>query len=307
MANYERGYEQSDDVRVYDGAEDEDDEEGSRLPILIVMALLVLAAFGGVVWLAYERGVASGRTEPRIITAEQGPVKVAPPASANASDNPYKGLKIYEQPAPSDEEAGTAATNTTSASTAPPALKPATTMAAAPAAAMAALPTATAPKPAAAKPAPVQMATASSPAPTAAKPVPVTTAKPVAPATAKPVPPVDLRVATASNASSAAPPAQAKPTAPAASDASTNPAPAGAYLLQIGAYKSQEEADSSWKAFAAKHAALLAGFSPNVKQVDLADKGTWYRLRIGAFADKDAASALCERLKADGGNCFLAK
>ena len=70
MANYERGaYEPSDEVRVYDGADDEDDEEGSRLPILIVMALLVLAAFGGVVWLAYERGVASGRTEPRIITA----------------------------------------------------------------------------------------------------------------------------------------------------------------------------------------------------------------------------------------------
>ena len=126
-------------------------------------------------------------------------------------------------------------------------------------------------------------------------------------ATAKPVPPVDVPVATASNASSAAPPVQAKPAAPAASDVSTSPAAAGAYLLQIGAYKSQEEADSSWRAFAAKHAALLAGFSPNVKQVDLGDKGTWYRLRIGSFADKDAANALCERLKTDGGNCFLAK
>jgi cell division protein FtsN len=295
MANYERGYEPSDEVRVYDGAEDEDDEEGSRLPILIVMALLVLAAFGGVVWLAYERGVASGRTEPRIITAEQGPVKVAPPASANASDNPYRGLKIYEQPAPNDEEAGTAATNTTSASVTPPAAEPATTMAAAPTPPVTAPPApASAPKPAAAKPTPVQMAAASPPTQTAPKP---------ASPTAKPVPPVDVPVATPSNASTAAP--QAKPATPAASEVSTGQA--GAYLLQIGAYKSQGEADSSWKAFAAKHAALLSGFSPNVKQVDLGDKGTWYRLRIGSFVDKDAANALCERLKSDGGNCFLAK
>ena len=109
-------------------------------------------------------------------------------------------------------------------------------------------------------------------------------------------------------------PAQAAPSgglegaAPAeTTDSSAKPVPAGAYLLQIGAYKSQEEADASWKAFAAKHAALLAGFSPNVKQVDLGEKGTWYRLRVGSFADKDAASGLCEKLKADGGNCFLAK
>ena len=67
MPNYERGaYEPSDEVRVFDGAEDEEDEEGSRLPLLIVMALLVLAAFGGVVWLAYERGVASGQAENRV-------------------------------------------------------------------------------------------------------------------------------------------------------------------------------------------------------------------------------------------------
>lgn len=302
MANYERGaYEEPDEVRVYDGAADEDDEEGSRLPILIVMALLVLAAFGGVVWLAYERGVASGRTEPRIITAEQGPVKVAPAAAANASETPFKGLKIYEQPAPNDEEAGSAVTNTTSASQAPPAAKPPTALASAPTAPAIAPPAAAAPKPSAAKPAPTQMASASPPAPTAAKLS--------GPTAAKPVPPADVPVATANNAASAAPSAQAmaKPTPPAASDISTNAAPAGAYLLQIGAYKSQGEADASWKAFAAKHASLLAGFSPNVKQVDLGDKGTWYRLRIGAFADKDAANALCERLKTDGGTCFLAK
>ena len=53
MARHERGiYEPSDEVRVFDGAEEEDDAEGSRLPLLIVLALLVLAMFAGVVWLA---------------------------------------------------------------------------------------------------------------------------------------------------------------------------------------------------------------------------------------------------------------
>src|SRR5579883_697772 len=37
MGNYDRGiYEPSDDMRVFDSAEEDDDVEGSRLPLLIV-------------------------------------------------------------------------------------------------------------------------------------------------------------------------------------------------------------------------------------------------------------------------------
>ena len=39
MAHFDRGvYEPSDDMRVFDGAEDDEDVEGSRLPLLIVLA-----------------------------------------------------------------------------------------------------------------------------------------------------------------------------------------------------------------------------------------------------------------------------
>src|SRR3954466_7198223 len=108
MANYDRGvYEPSDDVRVFDGAEDEDDVEGSRLPLLIVLALLVLAMFAGVVWLAYPQGVARGRGEPPVLPAPAGPERVAPPAAAGGTV-PYQGFKIYEQPAPPDDEAADA-------------------------------------------------------------------------------------------------------------------------------------------------------------------------------------------------------
>jgi cell division protein FtsN len=104
-------------------------------------------------------------------------------------------------------------------------------------------------------------------------------------------------------------PATAKPTplVPAATAPPTETvAPAGAGLLQIGAYKSQAEADAAWSAYKAKHATLLAGTTSDVKQVDLGAKGTWYRLRI-ATGDKAAAAALCEKLKAEGGACFAAK
>src|SRR5580698_366178 len=101
MPSIGRGtYEPPDDVHIY-SAEEDDDAEGSRLPLLIVIALFVLAAFGGVVWLAYTQGVARGHSDvPRVIAAQKGPAKVAANGEENAT--PYKGLKIYEQPAPAD-------------------------------------------------------------------------------------------------------------------------------------------------------------------------------------------------------------
>src|SRR5258706_15693025 len=119
MADYQRGvYEPTDEVHVFDGSEDDEDSEGSRLPLLIVIALFVLASFGGIVWLAYEKGVASGRSEPRTILADTGPIKVAPDNSGT-TETPYKGLKIYQQPAPNEGYDGT-----TVESAAPPSSPP---------------------------------------------------------------------------------------------------------------------------------------------------------------------------------------
>jgi outer membrane biosynthesis protein TonB len=300
MPQFERGlYEPGEDVRVFDGSE-EDDVEGSRLPLLIVLALLVLAMFAGFVWLAYSEGVARGRSEIPVVTAEAGPARVAP-ANPGGASTPYKGFKIYEQPAPPDEE-----TAQDVSPRAPAATKPAPAPAA----------PAAAPKPAAAAkaeappakpaPSPVKVADATpapKPAPVAKTPAPEP--KVASPAAAQPSAP--LAPATAPPKALAA---NAAPVpAPAAQTVAQAPAPAapGAYVLQIGAYKSQGEADAAWNAYKAKHAALLAGYSPNVVQADLGDKGTWYRLRIAGFSSKDVASALCDRLKADGGGCFLGK
>src|ERR1700733_3157960 len=176
MANHERSvYEPGEDVRVFDGAEEDDDVEGSRLPLMVVLALLVLAMFGGVVWLAYTQGVARGRGETPILTAANGPERVAPP-QGGSSTVPYQGFKIYEQPAPSDDNADAAPAAAPPAAVPKPAAPPVVVVqptpkpVAVPAAPPPALKqTATAPdrmpveKPAAAKLAPAKAAPAAAP------------------------------------------------------------------------------------------------------------------------------------------------
>jgi hypothetical protein len=300
VANYERGvYEPRDearDGRVFDGAEDDDDVEGSRLPLLIVLALLVLAMFGGVVWLAYTQGVARGRGETPVLTAANGPERVAPP-QGGGNTVPYQGFKIYEQPAPPDDsaEAGPAPSPPP-----PAALKPAPVEAG----------PAPAPKPVAAAP-----ATPAKPAPAATPPKSVaaliqqanSVPEPAKPAAKVPPPPAKsaapARPATPGVATSA-------PRALGTQTAAATPAPAvasGAYMLQIGSYKSQADAEAAWKSYKTRHAALLSGYSDNIQQADLGEKGTWYRLRIGGLSDREVATALCDRLKADGGACILGR
>ncbi|HXS07856.1 MAG TPA: SPOR domain-containing protein [Rhizomicrobium sp.] len=310
MPQHERGlYEPGDDVRVFD-ADEEEDVEGSRLPLLIVLALLVLAMFAGFVWLAYSEGVARGRGEAPVITADAGPARVAP-ANPGGPSEPYKSFKVYEQPAPPDDDTTqTAKQNAPAQSPPPAAAKPAaappvTAKAEPPKAAPVATPP-TKPAPAstqmaAATPAPKPAAPSPAPKPTAAKPSAATARpeQPVGPATA---PPRALNTATAT------PPA-ATPVKPATTPVpvTTQSGSGGSVALQIGAYKSQSDANTAWTIYRSKHGALLSGYSPDVQQADLGEKGTWYRLRIAGFPSKDVASALCDRLKADGGTCFLGK
>jgi cell division protein FtsN len=284
MPQHERGlYEPGEDVGVFDGSEEEEDVEGSRLPLLIVLALLVLAMFAGFVWLAYSEGVARGRGETPVVTAEAGPARAAPQDAGGGAAEPYKGFKVYEQPAPPDDDT---AQNSATAQHAAPDAKAAAASASVPPAAKAEVPSA---------PAKIASAVPATKPSLAAKstPAPSQPSVPIGPATAPPKP------------LAAAPPAT--PVASAPSAASAAPQAGGSYVLQIGAYKSQADADTAWTTYKTKHASLLAGYSPDVRQADLGEKGVWYRLRIAGFPSKDVASALCDRLKADGGGCFLGK
>jgi cell division protein FtsN len=277
MAKFER-LEPRADMPVFDGGIDDDEgEEGSRLPLLIVIALLVLAAFAGVVWLAYTQGVERGRADaPRVIVAQ---------------GNSGTKLKVYQQPAPSDDTASdadsvppptpVAPAAQTSANSVPPSTPGAVTKPSpAPAEAVASSPTA----------APAQKTAAASSAP----PQPEV-------ATHAPVPLVTQGEATPGPAETTT-----RPPRPAVTEDTPKPMAAGGYLLQIGAYKSQDDAESAWHDFRNRHP-VVGGYQSNIRKADLGDKGIWYRLRIGSFADKDAASEFCSKLKADGASCLIAK
>jgi cell division protein FtsN len=269
MANYERD---KDDARAFDGGED-DDTEGSHLPVVIIIAILVLAAFGGVVWLAYNQGVARGRSDV--------PVQVASADTRGTGGQ----IKVYQQPASAEDEENvqTAPANPGATPSAPKAetkVADATPVAAPPPTALTAVkpqpkPAATATKP------PAQLGLAH---PVEQAPAATTPAKPIAAVAPKPAATIVPK------------PVESEPAAA-----------AGSYLLQIGAYKSEAEAMGAWKTYQGKHGALLKGFRADVQRADLGDKGVWYRLRVSSFADKNAASVLCDRLKSENGVCFLAR
>ena len=279
--------EREEEVPAFDGGVDEKTEGGSSLPMVIVISLVVLAAFSSVVWVAYNNGVIHSRANMQVADIETNEKPATPPGSGDLTPPQQAQTKAFQQPAPSEEPS------------APPAV---------------------------AKQQPAQPVAPQQPVPPPAKPA-IVNVKPVAPAkkivepkqasapkttlkmtepvkpapevrkTAQPPTPKALKVVPKTETQVAAPTKPAK----AASVAG------GQYLLQIGAYKSQADAEAAWTALHKKHAGLLAGLNPDIVQVDLGDKGTWYRLRVASFAGKDAASTLCGKLKAEGGNCFVAK
>ena len=65
----------------------------------------------------------------------------------------------------------------------------------------------------------------------------------------------------------------------------------GQYLIQVGAYRSREEADKNRASLA------LIGVESRIEQVTIDQKDTWYRVRIGPQATLAKAQEILERLE----------
>ena len=153
------------------------------------------------------------------------------------------------------------------ASTAPPAAKPA------PAARPAAVPPATVAT-ADAKPTPERRA---EPAEAAKKAEQEKKVEPASPRTAAPA----ESVATRST------PAAAHP-APKVPDSTS---PTGAFTLQLGASLNREDAERQASRLREK------GYAPYIVTAEVPGKGTWYRVRMGSFPTKDAATRYLQDFK----------
>jgi hypothetical protein len=99
------------------------------------------------------------------------------------------------------------------------------------------------------------------------------------------------------------PVAEAKPAAPipaaATSPAAKGPAMAkGAATVHLASYRSRQQAERGWQQIQGAHKQLLGKLQSEIVEVNLGTgKGTYYRLKAGPFASKDAAADICRQLK----------
>ncbi len=97
----------------------------------------------------------------------------------------------------------------------------------------------------------------------------------------------------------------AKPKASEQKTATAKPAAkTGGVKIQLGAYASEKEANETWQKIQKKFPSI-AGKTPSISHADVKGK-TFYRLRLGGFADKASAGELCKNLTAKGQGCMLA-
>lgn len=104
-----------------------------------------------------------------------------------------------------------------------------------------------------------------------------------------------------------APPARvsAVPAAPAERQVDSMADASGGWRLQMAAMRSAEKADLLRQSLLDKDTDLLGGLEVSVARADLGpDKGIFYRVHVGPFADRDAALRRCDVLKSAGRSCY---
>ncbi len=107
-------------------------------------------------------------------------------------------------------------------------------------------------------------------------------------------------------------PAVTKPTPKPVTKPAPKPAPistgSGDYVVQVASVRSRGAADDVWTGVSKKFDdVLVSGLYSDIVEVDLGDKGIFYRLRIAGLSDKAAARQLCSQFKARGQACLVAK
>jgi len=256
---------------------------GGTAPITLILSLVLLLAVGGGVYYMYRSGARAPGEPPQPVGAPVHDVKVAAPPQAPAQD-PAAGLSIYK------ENQGD---NLAAPAFVPPPEQPT-------------------PRPVAALSTPPATVARAAPAPPAAPPAAVaakpTGASQVAAAAKPPAKPVTIDKILADNSDVKSPTKPlAKPAAAAATPASTakTDATSGGAIVQIGAFSTKALADAGWNTAASAAPGSMAGKGKHVAPVTKADGSILYRTSITGFASRADAEALCAKLHAAGGSCFV--
>lgn len=258
-----------DDYRGFDYQ----DEDNARGPLILALALGVLLVFGAVVWNTYRQGVRTGAGDIPIIAAESSHFKRAPDEQGGLQDDDLN-RRIYDQldgssrttPAPVSASLGVASPEEALGAQGGPPIE--------------LRPVQDGGGVGEVLPDERQVAALSDLSGAAER-------SPILPA---PIAEIERPVV---------PPPPAEPEPLFAFD------PAGEYLVQLAALRSREAADVEWNKATRAHPDMFRGADKRVQRADLGQKGVFFRLRVGAFADRGAASAFCDALKAGGGQCIV--
>lgn len=262
-----------------------DEERGLSGLVVLLMGVVMLGALASVVWIAYKQGIRNGQAQggTPYVSADPEPLKIENKVADAAGDG---DLAVYDR-------LGGQTTEPVDVIAAGPE-EPVDRNTQDPISAIAATagtPTgladdAVADRIAALAEADEALASNSTPAPAAAAPKPeAAPATPTTTASATPKP------------AAAAP----KPTV----SYRTGGALVGTHLVQIGAFRSEAEADGQWTRLQGKLSSYLDGKAEDVERADLGDKGVYYRLRIGPFSSADDAKTYCAGLKERGTDCLI--
>lgn len=78
----------------------------------------------------------------------------------------------------------------------------------------------------------------------------------------------------------------------------------GGFAVQVGAFASTADANGRFSALAAKHGGVIAD-QPHEVRVATVNGKTFHRLWIGAFADRSGADGYCKTLTQRGVGCYV--
>jgi hypothetical protein len=101
-------------------------------------------------------------------------------------------------------------------------------------------------------------------------------------------------------------PTRLRPPEPATTDVASAAPAAGDFAVQLAAPRSEADARSAIQRFQSKYSDALGQTELGVRKASDANGDAVYRVRTAGMSKADAR-ALCDKLKADGGDCFVAR
>jgi cell division protein FtsN len=265
----------ADDMDMFDAR----GEESRRGPLLLTLAVTVVIAFFGIVYIAYQSGLRERDEAPRI-RADAEPYRVVPPDPGGEA-TPNTDIAVYDRLSGESEEGE--ATPRDAPEEPVPGLRVETVGA-----------DETTSEPAAEEDrlSRRERRLAARNGGLTEEPAPSTTPTPApAPVEAEPEP--------------APVPAETRPAPPPAAVAASSIASDGEWVIQIASLPSQEGAEAAWIAFSSANADIVSGLAPDIATVEIEGRGTFHRLRVAAFTARDAAVSFCEQLQTRGQDCLV--